>query len=368
MKYIGENALGHILNQASGMKTDLTQAARAYYEEIVVPIDGTEVESKCINPAGMLEPNNSLVFLMGMFFINGVQSSFSTLPSIVTGAYTLFNLSSTPAADSIKRTVQIKVNTDKAITYKHIAGTNSALGPTTVRVRMIALNVSYMQGTYKYDKVLANNSWTQIAEASKNGCANMLWNIGDEIEVELTGKYAQTLTLQIADFYHDDLADGSGKAGITFICKECMKEPLAMGPPFDRNNPDDIGKSWSGSDMYKTVMPAILECLPNDLKDKIKSIIKETGFGVLSKPGCETSINKLFLLSESEVMGNRDITVSNGYDGEMYSIFTDNENRLKGYWWLRSPVIGGYVCVLYNGNPTQNGPDTLYGVCFGFCV
>lgn len=378
MKYIGENALGHILNLASGMETDLTQAARAYYEEIVVPIDGTEVESRHINPTGMIVPNNSVVFLVGRFIINGTTYNFSTTTLLIYAKTTLYNLSATPASDSIKRTVQITIKSDGPPTYKLTAGTNSKLGDTTVQIRMIVLNVSYMQGTYKYDKVLANNSWAQIAEASKNGCANMLWNIGDEKDVLLSD--GETVTVQIAGFYHDTLTDYSGNAGITFICKDLTNSSTGM------NNDAGVGNlnGWRDSMMRSLIESEYYEKMPEDLQSVIRYVYKDTGVGgVLNPDDCslDMCVDDLFLLSVAEVGGDENTLSVTPGEGKPYPIFTDDNSRIKeacngtagaDYWWLRSPRVGSDTDYYYVDESGQCAwglaSNASLGICFGFCV
>lgn len=370
---IGENSNWFIGGTDTGKPSrgdgaDLTQAARAYYEEIVVPIDGTEVESKHINPTGMIVPNNSVVFLVGRFIIDGTTYNFSTTTLLIYAKTTLYNLSATPASDSIKRTVQITIKSDGPLTYKLTAGTNSKLGDTTVQMRMIVLNVAYMQGTYKYDKVLANNSWAQIAEASKNGCANMLWNIGDEIDIELTGAYAQTLTLQIADFYYDALADGTGKAGITFVCKHLTKDKKRL------HNSSTTPK-WNVSEMHTTTLPSIMKCMSSELQNAIKLVSKETaGDNSFAEP--TKSTDYLFLLSKAETRAS---SPSEYGEGIKYKIFDDTANRIKkmsngsgeaaSYYLRPSPTSNSADIMMYNGESGATFDASVeYGVCFGFCV
>ena len=98
--------------------------------------------------------------------------------------------------------------------------------------------------TMSTDKVCNNNStmiypfacqlnsdavdWKFINDISESGVASSIWNVGDEIDITLTGKYAQTLTFQIWDFNYFDKADGTGKAGIVFGMKNLMKNKYAL--------------------------------------------------------------------------------------------------------------------------------------------
>ena len=129
--------------------------------------------------------------------------------------------------------------------------------------------------------------------------------------------------------------------------------------------------------MFNTTLPAILSCLPSDLKSVIKSVTKSTGTGGGSTSGTETSTNKLFLLSEKEV-GLSSYSVGN--EGTQYPIFTDNNSRIKklsngsgsaSSWWLRSPFSGysSRFCRVYSdGSANYDFASISLGVCFGFCV
>ena len=73
--------------------------------------------------------------------------------------------------------------------------------------------VSAKVAVIEFPSVLNQASWAQIAQASELGIASSLWSVGDEIDITVSG---EKLTLVIMGFSHDDKADGSGKAGITF--------------------------------------------------------------------------------------------------------------------------------------------------------
>lgn len=218
---------------------------------------------------------------------------------------------------------------------------------------------------------LSENSWKQISQVSSEGNAAGLWSVGDEIDITLNGAYAQTLTLQIADFNHDDLADGSGKAGITFVCKHLMRDVKRLN-----SEPTNSG-GWENTEMYKITLPIILECLPAALKNNIKQVIKTSGLGGGTSSGTENSLNKIFLLSEKEV-GLSDFSVAG--EGSTYPIFTDNASRVKKIsnevgsarsWWLRSPCkedLNEFCNIYTDGSSDWSDANTVKGICFGFCV
>jgi len=66
---------------------------------------------------------------------------------------------------------------------------------------------------FEADPVFANNSWENIALACQLGAVPETWAVGDEKEITIDG---WEYTVNIIGKDHDDYADGSGKAPLTF--------------------------------------------------------------------------------------------------------------------------------------------------------
>lgn len=226
------------------------------------------------------------------------------------------------------------------------------------------------QLSIKYDPILANNDWATIAQVAETGRAQDYWNIGDTIDVQVGD---ETLTFAIMDFNHDDLADGSGKAGITFGMKELMTNIHNMN-----STATNVG-SFVGSEMFSYLRDTVLPSLPQNLQNVIKKVNKLTSAGNKST-SIQTDSMKLWLFSEIEILG--DVVWSVEGEGFQYPYFSTIENRTKRlsngtgdahWWWERSPYRGssGAFCgALSNGSGTSDiySPDFTAGVCFGFCI
>lgn len=199
----------------------------------------------------------------------------------------------------------------------------------------------------KCDPVLAKNSWEKIAAASEAGLASTHWSIGDEIDVKLDGEgYNETITLEIVDFDHDDLADNTGKAGITFVMKECLSEKVYM------NETVTALGGWGSCYVRNTLVPKILAAFPEKLRNVIKLIKKYSlnANGAVYNAGLMTTEDTLFLLSSTELgkqityHGSKNIPDPAAYNGNKqgtaYSGFTSGmviKNRTVD-WWLRQPI------------------------------
>ena len=240
--------------------------------------------------------------------------------------------------------------------------------------------VSVKVGVTEFPSVLRQASWAQIAQASELGIASSLWNVGDEKTIylgpegggipELPDDY-NTLTLVIYGFNHDDKADGTGKAGITFGTKNLMGYRRKM------NNSNTNSGGFTGSAMYTYLQNTLFSQFTTDLQSAIKPVLKKTSAG-----GRDTTINtnemKIFLFSEIEVFGST--TYSAAGEGTQYDYFATAANRIKymsngsgsAYlWWERSPYVSNstFFC-LVNGSGSATGSiaNNSLGVCFGFCV
>lgn len=222
---------------------------------------------------------------------------------------------------------------------------------------------------------LDDADWATIALLSQNGTISDYYNVGDEKTITLsTGEQA---TLVIMGFNHDDLSDGSGKAGVTFGMKNLLATSYRMN-----QSSSNVG-GWNNSVMSTETMPALFNQLPLDLQAMVKSVNKKSMSGGRSTT-IITSIDKIFLFARVEIDG----TTTSGYAGEgtQYEYWktvkdgTVAANRVKylsngsgsaAIWWLRSPYVSNGSYFMYigqSGNISSSLASNALRVCFGFCV
>ena len=217
-------------------------------------------------------------------------------------------------------------------------------------------------------KTLNEYTWEEISYISSNGLISEYgFAVGDEKNITLSTDEA--LTLAIMGFDHDELADGTGYAGITFGMKNLMKNTRQM------NSSDTNSGGFTGSAMYTWLQGELLNSLPSDLQTVIKMVNKKTSAGNKSTT-INTDAMNLFLFSEQEIFGAK--TYSVGNEGTQYSYFDTAGNRVKyfstgvvGPYWERSPRAGNsknFCDVKGEGNAHNYYASHSYGVCFGFCV
>lgn len=223
-----------------------------------------------------------------------------------------------------------------------------------------------------YSTTLKNNTWSQIDMVSRSGKASSVWSIGDEINITVSG---ETLTLVILDFNHDDLADGSGKAGITFGLKNLMKDKRAINSShtFYQNT---TMHSWLNSTVYNG-MPAELR---NVIKSVNKTVLESVNYPPQSVPELTYGAisTKVFLPAAYEVLGAN----GDSKEGARYSYYATNSSTSKKLsngsgsvsdWWTRSyfqgltPSLYWYCGAQESGMPAA-APSESKGVSFNFCV
>ena len=220
-----------------------------------------------------------------------------------------------------------------------------------------------------YSEVLAENTWAQIAQAVADKDPILdVWQVGDTKDEVIAG---ETLTFAIMGKNMDDLADGSGKAGLTFGMTQLMASTRQM------NSSNTNSGSFAGSAMYSWLSGTIYPNLTTELKDAIKAVNKKTSSGGGSSV-IRTDAMYLWLFSEIEVFGTT--TYSYVGEGTQYPYFATTAERIKrlsngagnaSYWWERSPITNSsnFFCrVTASGAANSLSAANSSGVCFGFCI
>ena len=156
--------------------------------------------------------------------------------------------------------------------------------------------------------------WADIARISESGEARKHFKIGDKRNISYNG---YNMELMIVGFDHDDLADGSGKAGMTVIF---------------RNVTDFKGTAYTdgGTHAYLdgTTHNLMMDPLPDDLKAIMKTVTKP-----FAPEGFELGIKeplykecKVFALSFEEMNLTHDYTEEKVTKlGTCYEYFANNK-------------------------------------------
>ena len=142
-------------------------------------------------------------------------------------------------------------------------------------------------------------------DIAKNGTSSAVYakamaamEAGTKFSAKLTN--GKTLEYRIVGINHDDLADGSGKAGLTF---EATNSALGYQK---MNATNTNAGGWEKSELRGRLNTGDLwSLLPSELQSKVKAVTKMTDNQGGGKAGTPTATtDKVFLLSATEVWGD----------------------------------------------------------------
>lgn len=222
-----------------------------------------------------------------------------------------------------------------------------------------------------YDPVFANNTWAKIIKACQNKEVPETWTVGSQKAMTINGT---AYVIDIIGKGHDDYADGSGKAPLTFQLHDCYDDLYAMN-----DTSTNVG-GWTSCAMRQTHLPTILSKMPTEVQNGIREVNKRTSAGNLSAT-INITADKLFLLSEIEIFGSR--TYSEPSEGSQYAYYKAGNSKVKNDLygdpnnsWERSPANSKagdeslYFCMVLadgEGEAEYNDADSPEGVPFAFC-
>lgn len=211
----------------------------------------------------------------------------------------------------------------------------------------------------------ATGTWAEIAAIAETGRASECFSLGDTRVININGT---NITFFIAGFNHDDLADGSGKAGMTILSKTGTGDTVASGVEYN-------GK-YSGSKMDSKAL-SYFSVLDSDLQSVIKSVKKEVDNSVGCAVGsaAKTTIDrKIWIPSVTEIAA----TYTSSYAtiqslGVVYAGL-NKYTITKTDCWLRNLNYkqSAYTRYMYYGTSSgarsQYSTTTQYGILLGFCI
>lgn len=206
-------------------------------------------------------------------------------------------------------------------------------------------------------------------DIAKNGTSSAVYakaeaamDAGTKFSTKLTN--GKTLEYRIVGINHDDLADGSGKAGLTF---EATNSALGYQK---MNATNTNAGGWEKSELRGRLNTGDLwSLLPSELQSKVKAVTKMTdnqGDGKAGTP--TTTTDKVFLLSATEVWGDMQ---SDGTQYEYYKskgVTTSNYSGASSsnYHWTRSvnPSYSTTFRYVFNSGDWNNRNATCTSCVF----
>lgn len=243
-------------------------------------------------------------------------------------------------------------------------------------LRMLCMTAS--SGGGGGDKPWDEMTWDDVIAATKNGKYKN-FEIGAMKELDLGSE--GIVHMQIVGIDVDDLADGSGKAPLTFISKELLKTGHRMNPvlkpsaaPYTEGT-GSIG-GWEKCEMRTYLKTTIKPLIPENVRSAIVDVTKYST--IFDTAG--TKVLNSVTTDDVWIPSNQEIFGGTSYEtlGHVYSdVFTDANSRKKfkvgassaSGWWLRSALDADiFWCIVSNGGGGSGNVGNTRGVALGFCL
>ena len=232
----------------------------------------------------------------------------------------------------------------------------------------------------------AEDSWETISAIVKAGKAEETYNVGDTKEVTLTGDWAGTYTVRIAN---NSTPEECSTEGFSQTACGFVVEFADIITKHVMNSTTTNSGGWTASEMYSFVNTDIYNVLPNDLQNVIIETYSVSGHGNQSGATNFTSTDKLYLLSTKELWGKDgtsntinydsaeaetrqlDYYKNNGVTTSNYSGAVKTYQGSAWFWWLRAANSNNSTH-FYNVKPSGhwNNPiaDNTLGVAPAFRI
>lgn len=219
-------------------------------------------------------------------------------------------------------------------------------------------------------------TWDQIIASTQTGKYHT-FEVGAMKELNLGSE--GIVHMQIVGIDADDLADGSGKAHMTFISKELLETSHRMNPaktpssaPYDEGT-GSIG-GWEKCEMRSYLKETIKSLIPENVRNAIKNVKKYSNAYNASGTLATNVLTEddLWIPSYREVFGGITCETS----GPAYAVFSDANSRKRAkpsasyssYWHLRSAYSASYFWGIKGNGDTSYSAAGDYGITIGFCL
>lgn len=201
-------------------------------------------------------------------------------------------------------------------------------------------------------------SWGRVNEIAAAGKAREYFALGATKKDYMKNGFVATY--QIIGFDHDDLADNSGKAPLSWDMVDLYKDEKAM-----RGNGDSVW--WKDTD----IRSFLNSDFKNNVSDELAAVVKTVWKLSANRKGeMEKTADDFWLKSEQELYGRAFWSYGGEgfwyefYKQENIAYFKKNINNEKDWQWLRSVRAGhsnGFCSVDTSGSAGTTAPAIRVG-------
>lgn len=226
------------------------------------------------------------------------------------------------------------------------------------------------------DKPWDEMTWDDVIAATKNGKYKD-FEIGAMKELDLGTE--GIVHMQIVGIDADDLADGSGKAPLTFISKELLNTSHRMNPtlapsaaPYDEGT-GTIG-GWGKCEMRSYLKETVKPLIPENVRNAIKNVTKYSNSFDSSGTKVMDAVTEddVWLPSAREING----VLMEAEGATYYDVYSaDNSSRIKTQggtayaWRLRTAANdSNFGVITTKGGTGRYDASVDLNIPLGFCL
>ena len=222
---------------------------------------------------------------------------------------------------------------------------------------------------------ISNMSWDNIRQVCLSNLASSFWKVGDVKTI--TSKSGNTYNIRLCDLQDGryEYADGSGKSKAVFEFVDLYK----LNGSYINTKMNNFGNydGWQKCKLRSTIIPQIIDDLPDDLVSAISEVKVLCSIGGGNSYQVNSSNDKLFLPAEIELFSKKHYSIglpeSPLGQFDYYKANNTNEARIKSDrdYWERSPASNSnkYFCAIYStGSDGEFNTDTTSGVALIFAI
>lgn len=273
----------------------------------------------------------------------------------------------------------VNVHPGQTAVYSGDISTLRSNGMPAIGFSPSVVNVQHSMNTYvkfaELDETQIADSWSEIIASVNDGTYIDKYKIGQYIDMPLG--IDKTIQMQIVGMNCDTRSASGRITPISWMVKN------VFGDKKQWDSSDYQSICWSNSTIRSWLNNELYNMLPEEIKNAIVEVKKTSriytwiGSGTEQEAGVETTNDKLWFASESEISSSLD-------DGGIYTIVFSSEDKRKKTtysteWWSlrdRGPcyvdeIMGGsaaqVLCVGSDGRITNRYLSNKGYPIFGFC-
>lgn len=236
--------------------------------------------------------------------------------------------------------------------------------------------VTLWEAPSKVDKY----TWEGVFANIDNGTYADVYKVGDTLALDVGGK---EYTVEIVAIDADDLADGSGKAPITWFGKSNYESNRAMNPSLVANDDGTYQEGtgsiggWEKCEMRKHLHEVVKPLIAENVRNRIRTVTKYSNIRDVNGKIVKDDVTEddVWLMSAAEYTGY------SYYETKYPAIYKTTGKFVSSTGtygsWLRTTGTyykEKYTCMYYSSSNNKNVHDeeanaTSYmAYAFGFCT